>query len=150
DTIHWVKGKHQVKFGGTLRFASSNAFSSFNVIPRVQLGVGNDLLGIINLDSTSVPGLGANEGFAQTLLTDLSGSVDNVLQAFNATGKTNLTFQQGITSQRTWRQREFSLFFQDDFRLSPNLTLNLGARYEFYGVPWEANGRAGGLVAGSN
>jgi len=150
DTIHWVKGKHQVKLGGTLRFVSGNAFDSFNVIPRVQFGVGNDLLGIIGVDSTSIPGLGANEGTAQALLTDLSGSVDNVLQAFNAAGKTDLTFQQGITRQRTWRQREFNLFFQDDFRLKPNLTLNLGARYEFYGVPWEANGRAAGLVGGSN
>src|SRR5207249_1228814 len=72
DTIHWVKGKHQVKLGGTLRFVSGNAFDSFN------------------------------------------------------------------------------LFFQDDFRLKPSLTLNFGARYEFYGVPWEANGRAAGLVGGSN
>src|SRR5438552_14724405 len=97
-----------------------------------------------------MPGLGANERTSQVLLTDLSGSVDNVLQAFNAASKTDLTFQQGITRQRTWREREFSLFFQDDFRLKPNLTLNLGARYEYYGVPFDANGRAAAPVGGSN
>jgi hypothetical protein len=150
DTIHVTKGRHEFKFGGELRFASSNDFSSFNVIPRVQFGVGNDLLGVTGLDSTSIPGLGANEGTAQALLLDLSGSVDNVLQAFNASGKTNLAFKPGINYQRTWRQREFSLFFQDDFRLKPNLTLNLGTRYEFYGVPFEAHGQAAGLVGGSN
>jgi hypothetical protein len=150
DTLHLVKGKHELKFGGELRFASANTFSSFNVIPRVQLGVGDDLLGVTGIDSTSIPGLGSNEGTAQALLLDLSGSVDNVLQAFNVTGKPNLAFQQGVDRQRTWRQREFSLFFQDDFRLKPSLTLNLGTRYEFYGVPWEANGYAAGLVGGSN
>jgi hypothetical protein len=150
DTLHVIKGAHELKFGGESRFTSSNTFSSFNVIPRVQFGVGNDLLGVTGVDSTSIPALGQNEGTAQSLLLDLSGSVDNVLQAFNATGKTNLAFQPGITRQRTWRQREFSLFFQDDYRLKPNLTLNLGARYEFYGVPFEANGQAAGLFGGSN
>ena len=150
DTLHIIKGKHEFKFGGELRFASSNGFSSFNVVPRVQFGVGLDLVGVTGVDSTSIPGLGVNEGNAQALLLDLSGSVDNVLQAFNATGKTNLAFVTGVTQQRTFRQSEFSLFFQDDFRLKPNLTLNLGSRYEFYGVPFEANGRAAGLVGGSN
>src|ERR1051326_3173223 len=150
DTLHVIKGKHEFKLGGELRFRSANTFTSDAVIPRVTFGVGNDLLGVINLDSNSIPGLGENEGTAQALLFDLSGSVDNVLQAFNATGKTRLAFQPGVDYQRTWRQREFSLFFQDDFRIKPSLTLNLGTRYEFYGVPYEANGRAAGLVGGSN
>jgi hypothetical protein len=150
DTLHLARGKHELKFGGELRFASANTFSSFNVIPRVQFGIGNDFFGVTGLDSNSIPALGVNEGTAQSLLLDLSGSVDNVLQAFNATGKPNLVFKPGSDYHRTWRQREFSLFFQDDFRLRPNLTLNLGTRYEFYGVPWERDGFAAGLVGGSN
>jgi len=40
-----------------------------------------------------------------------------------------------------YRQRMNFLYFQDDFKLSPRLTLNLGARYE-YGTPqWEADQR---------
>src|SRR5207247_4735234 len=148
DSLHWIKGKHEIKFGGESRFVSSNALSSFDVIPRVQLGIGNDFLGIIGLDSTSIPGLGPNEASAQTLLTDLSGSVDNIFQTFNAAGRPQ-AFQPGVSQQRTWRQREFSLFLQDDFKLEPSLTLNLGLRYELYGVPWEAQGRAAGLVGGS-
>ncbi|HYR41792.1 MAG TPA: TonB-dependent receptor [Terriglobia bacterium] len=148
DSLHWIRGKHEVKVGGETRFPSSNSFSSGNVIPRVQFGVGNDLLGIIGVDSTSIPGLGPNEDAAQSLLTDLSGSVDNVFQTFNATGHPP-AFQQGVSRQRTWRQREFSLFLQDDFKVKPGLTLNLGLRYEFYGVPWEAQGQAAGLVGGS-
>ncbi|MDE0166015.1 MAG: TonB-dependent receptor [Bryobacterales bacterium] len=39
------------------------------------------------------------------------------------------------------RNHEFSLYAQDDWRITPSLTLNLGLRYEFYGVPSEKFGR---------
>ncbi|HKF66064.1 MAG TPA: hypothetical protein VKB36_06040, partial [Vicinamibacterales bacterium] len=34
----------------------------------------------------------------------------------------------------------FGFYLQDDFRVTPNLTLNLGARYEFFTVPTDKNG----------
>ena len=39
------------------------------------------------------------------------------------------------------RNHEFSLYAQDDWRITPSLMLNLGVRYEFYGVPGEKYGR---------
>jgi hypothetical protein len=36
---------------------------------------------------------------------------------------------------RSYRNREFSLFAQDTFRISPRLTVNVGLRYEFFGNP---------------
>ena len=101
------------------------------------------------VNSFNIPGLGANEGTAQGVLMDLSGSVDSVLQTFNATSGADSEFRDGITKQRTWRRREFNFFVQDDFKLKPGLTLQLGMRYDYFGVPWEANGRTAGLVGGS-
>ena len=149
DTFHWTKGRHTVKFGGELRYVSQNGFSSFGVMPRVQFGLGEFGPPLFGVDNASIPGLEANEGRAQALLTDLSGAVDNVSQVFNASGGANPEFRAGEDRQRTWRQREFSLFIQDDFKLKPSVTLNVGLRYEFYGVPWDANGRTAGLVGGS-
>ena len=42
------------------------------------------------------------------------------------------------------RRTEYFGFVQDEFRVTPTLTANLGVRYEYFGVPYEVNGR--GLV----
>ena len=40
-----------------------------------------------------------------------------------------------------YRQRMNFFYFQDDFKVSPKLTLNLGARYEYATPQWEADNR---------
>ena len=40
-----------------------------------------------------------------------------------------------------FRRREFYAFGQDEFRITPTLTANLGLRYEFFGVPSEVKNR---------
>jgi hypothetical protein len=147
DLVTWLRGRHNFKGGAEVRFVSNNGFNSFSVVPRVNFGMGG--AAITNLSATTVPGLGLNETAARNLLIDLSGSVASVLQAFNASGGANPVFLAGEGKQRTWKQREFSLFFKDEFKVTPNFSLNLGLRYEFYGVPFEANGRTAGLVNGS-
>ncbi len=52
--------------------------------------------------------------------------------------------QFGITDKQ-FRFNDFNLFLADDWRLSPSLTLNLGVRYEFFGLPTEVNGRIGNV-----
>jgi Carboxypeptidase regulatory-like domain/TonB dependent receptor len=52
--------------------------------------------------------------------------------------------QFGIT-EKHFRFQDFNLFVADDWRLSPRLTVNLGLRYEFFGWPWETDGRIGNV-----
>jgi hypothetical protein len=57
-------------------------------------------------------------------------------------------FQGGIAntlSPRNLRQNIFGLYLQDDWRWKPNLTLNLGLRYEMSSVPTETAGKIANL-----
>jgi hypothetical protein len=49
---------------------------------------------------------------------------------------------QGDT-RRHFKMKDFSMFFQDDWRIRPGLTINLGVRYDYYGNPSDTQGRIG-------
>ncbi|MGH9357344.1 MAG: TonB-dependent receptor domain-containing protein, partial [Terriglobia bacterium] len=51
----------------------------------------------------------------------------------------------GFLSPRGLRQTIFGTFIQDDAHVRPNLTLNLGVRYEIAGVPSEVQGKLASL-----
>ena len=50
---------------------------------------------------------------------------------------------------RSLRTPYYGLFAQDDWKLLPNLTLNLGIRWEYFSPPTEAHGNLSNLIFGS-
>lgn len=50
--------------------------------------------------------------------------------------------QFGLTD-KSFRFQDFSGYITDDWKVTRRLTLNLGVRYEFFGLPTEKNGRIG-------
>lgn len=53
-------------------------------------------------------------------------------------------------AQRHFRSSSYGVFFQDDWKARPNLTLNLGLRYEYFGVLKEKNDQIANFVFGPN
>jgi hypothetical protein len=147
ENLSWLRGSHAIKTGIEARFPSGNGYVSFSVLPRVALGNGN--AAFTNFDTTAISGIGQNLANARLLLSLLSGTVSSVSQTFNSPGGANPQYLNGESVQRTWRQREVATYVKDDYKVAKNLTLHLGVRWEYYGIPYEANGRFTGLAGGS-
>lgn len=107
DDFSWTRGRHNMKFGG-------------NWIYNAKLG-GNFFF--------------AGTGYQLNFESATPSSIRAVCPAFNcsadAIGLTQLTFTGG---QGDFNQRphQLAFYFQDDYKVTPRLTLNLGVR-------WDAN-----------
>jgi hypothetical protein len=169
DTLSWSKGKHAFKFGGEVRRNSVSIWdlgegSTANPMATGRTETDTLFAQVTGITSSTpfmsgVPTVLA--GTATTgnvlamrqLLSLLSGSVGNVTQNFYLNSSQDLKWSDIESSpnrQRTTRQNEYSFFAKDDWKIRRDLTLNLGIRWDYYGVPWEANGMTAGLVGGSS
>lgn len=86
-------------------------------------GFGNDA-GFANVPKNTNPGANEAQAFANFL-----------------TGNANSGFSQLSRDPITdIKSALYEGFFQDNWKIRPRLTLNLGVRYSYYGQPWDANG----------
>ena len=145
DNYSWVKGNHTLKFGGDFRFVFNNgfnAFSSRNSLTFAGYDSGFDFITIPGV-SCQADGTGcfSNMRTYQNIASTMFGFVSNQYQAqyFNNKG------DQTPTDNRLFRQREYSGFAQDSWKVRSNLSVNYGIRYQFNGVPYEVNNNLSNL-----
>jgi hypothetical protein len=109
DNITKSLGKHKLEFGGYFVNAQKNEMAF------------TDLGGDLFFDST-VSQVSTGNAFADMLM----GNIANFTQA-SAQPKYHINY------------KIFEPYFQDDYHVSKNLTLNLGLRISMFGTFWETN-----------
>jgi hypothetical protein len=158
DTLSWSRGTHAFKFGGEIRRTKTTGYNGIPArpIPVITGGAGANVASNIAPSSgttTRLPGLvttGANNSSAQaqsqSLLYFLSGSINQVNQLYwidDSGDVTNANWENYNTLERKYRDQvlnEASIFVKDDWKITRSLTLNLGLRWEYYGVPYIGSG----------
>ncbi len=112
DNLVWTKGKHTLKMGGYLLSNHIN-----NIVPNG----GYDSQGVLSFSSSS----------AVTTGNALADMYLGRIASYTETGKTVDGQLVGGYADGHWWQWDFEPYVQDDWRVTPRLTLNLGLRY-FY------------------
>ena len=147
DDVSWSLGTHTLSMGGEARFVRNDrssdalAFHGFTVNPSWLIDGGRSIEpGQGNCDRPGCFAVPASAGVNfRDRLTLMLGPLSQVDASynFNAQGE---TLPAGATVPRRFAANEYEVYFQDQWRVHPSLTLNLGLRYQNATPPWETNG----------
>lgn len=129
DNVSWTKGKHTLRFGFKGR-------SEYNNVEELQQAQGSDFFG-----------------------PNWTGLFDPSAQALVPfTGSGLATLEMGVASYLSnqynrgffyFRQKEIGIFGEDSWKITPNLTLSLGLRWEFWTPYKEKYNRLDNIDLGS-
>jgi outer membrane receptor protein involved in Fe transport len=113
DTMTWMVGKHSIRFGVDVNRQIARQLAPMPVRGALTY-------------AQSVAAAGTVEPFAN-FLDDFSGSGNGVVSK---------QFGSAVYHPNTMKQ---SYFFQDSWKMTQNLTVNLGLRYDYFGQPANEN-----------
>ncbi len=119
DTVTWTRGRHTIKFGGDVNFVSDDIQNLFRGAGTYAYNNINDfIIDYVNF-STGLPG--------STVCATTTRTVGRCYTS---------QYQQGLgLVGLELSTTDYNFFVQDDFRVTPRLTVNLGLRYEYLQFP---------------
>ena len=137
DTLSWTRGKHQFKFGADVHAPQTDNFQD---VPGLRGALNFDKIFTCQRNASNQCVSGTGISYADFLYGDPQTAM--------------LSNQFEVNQKWYW----FDFFAQDDFKVTPRLTLNLGVRYDFSSPVWEGNNHlsnfnpagSGSIITASN
>jgi Carboxypeptidase regulatory-like domain/TonB dependent receptor len=114
DNLQWVKGRHSMNFGGQYQWLQNNL--SVNDGPSAPTSLTWSTQETAQLNNTNATAA-TNTGYSYASF---------MVGAVNASGATLQPF--GVVGGRF---KPWAIYFQDDYKVTPKLTLNLGLRWDW-------------------
>jgi Carboxypeptidase regulatory-like domain/TonB dependent receptor len=140
DDATWIHGRHTFTFGGEWE-PTVIRDGLTNDLTFIQQGLGGNLAA--GLNSTLRPADILNNSRVTSLWDGAFvgglGSINNLQAAFNYNGKGD-PLDQGSPVRHDYRINETAGYFQDTYKLRPDLTVTAGVRYQYQMVPYEIHG----------
>jgi hypothetical protein len=134
ETLSWVKGAHQVSFGGTWSSVATWQQSiGSETIPTMNFGMATGDPATTGstawLTTANFPGITSSDlSNAGSMYAALTGRVSSISQQV-VLSETSHQYAHSPAIDRN-RMREFGLFAQDTWRIAPSLTATIGLRFE--------------------
>jgi len=148
DAMNWVHGRHSMNFGGEYRTVHSAYFGSSIGGPNgtYTFAAGSPLpVAISSVDGKH--NLNPGDPSPSSLVSFMTG-ISQFYQrsvAYPGYGPPG-----GGFAPFSMRRSQWAGWFQDDIKVTRDLTINLGLRYEYNSVPFETGNRLAGIVNDPN
>jgi hypothetical protein len=147
DDVSWIKGNHSFGFGGNVRIITNSrqsfgsSFDAAIINPSYYNDSGRVLLDLLT-DANGNPNFPDPSGSTDDLRDALASVVGRYSQySANLVYDKNGQLQPvGTPTIRQFATQEYEFYFQDSWRMRPNLTLTYGLRWSTSTPVYEKNG----------
>lgn len=134
DDLSWSHGRHQFKFGGQyLQIRDNRAFGAYeNPVEYLGTSLNTGLANLVSGNIYQFQGAVYPQGKFPC--------PKNAQGHYQISPACTLTLPVGPPAfNRNYRYNDGAAYAQDSWKIKPRLTLNLGLRWEYYGVQHNAN-----------
>jgi hypothetical protein len=129
DSVSWIAGSHTINFGGQYKLIRAESTAIGRIVPTISFGLDSSDPAFARFSTATLPGATAAQlTEARALYATLVGRVTGYTATAYLTD--DGTYQLHAEQTRLAKQNTYGLFVQDNWRVSPTLSINYGIRWQ--------------------